>query len=192
MAGGCVQLPVPAALLEISSINRLVDVASRIVSKHDSNVSQRQAAAEWRAWLSANIASEAKEEAHARWRQWQDALFALGLVEEHLAVALSARSKAFMVFMDTAARYGSGRLSLRVRPAFPTACSRLCAHNADPCTLCTELMARLKLLPSYGSCICCTEQRPRAFLIMPCFLLLVSILVGMPRCSATCTSSLRA
>lgn len=118
---GCVQLPVPAALLEISSINRLVDVASRIVSKHDRSVSQRQAAAEWRAWLSANIASEAREEAHARWRQWQEALFALGLVEEHLAVALSARSKAFMVFMDTAARYGSGRLSLRVRTTFTTA-----------------------------------------------------------------------
>ncbi len=110
------QLPVPAALLEISSINRLVDVAARIVSKHDSNASQRQAATEWRAWLSANIASEAREEAHARWRQWQQALCALGLVEDHLAVALSARSKAFNVFMDTAARYGSGRLSLRVRP----------------------------------------------------------------------------
>ncbi|KAK9915992.1 hypothetical protein WJX75_007069 [Coccomyxa subellipsoidea] len=115
IAGENLELPVPAALLEISSINRLVDVASRIVSKHDRSVSQRQAAAEWRAWLSANIASEAREEAHARWRQWQEALFALGLVEEHLAVALSARSKAFMVFMDTAARYGSGRLSLRVQ-----------------------------------------------------------------------------
>ena len=113
------QLPVPAALLEISSINRLVDVASRIVAKHGRNTDQKQAAAEWRAWLSANIASETSEAAHDRWQQWQEALHTLGLVEEHLAVALSARSKAFMVFMDTAARYGSGRVSLRVSHSPP-------------------------------------------------------------------------
>lgn len=46
----------------------------------------------------------------------EQVLAAMGLVEEHLAVALSARSKAFMVFMDAARCHGSGRVSLRVSP----------------------------------------------------------------------------
>lgn len=61
----------PAALLEISSINRLVDIVSRIVSRHDADVSQAQAAAEWRAWLARNIAAETPVAAAARWEEWQ-------------------------------------------------------------------------------------------------------------------------
>lgn len=89
------QLPVPPALLEISSLNRLMGVASRIVGR--------------------SLAHESQEAAAARWREWQSAATALGLAPLHLAVALSAQSKALMIFMHMAARYGSGRVTFKAR-----------------------------------------------------------------------------
>ncbi len=84
------QLPVPLALLEISSLNRLMSIASKIVGR--------------------TLSNESQEAALARWKEWQRASNALGLHPQHLAVALSAQSKALMVFMHMAARYGSGRV----------------------------------------------------------------------------------
>lgn len=109
-----VQLPVPPALLEISSINRLLDIASRIVSRHDAPLPQTKAAAMWRQWLAARIAAETPEAAEARWRDWQGVLRTFGTSNEQLAVALSSRSKAFMIFMHMAMRHGSGRVSFKV------------------------------------------------------------------------------
>ena len=88
------QLPVPPALLEISSLNRLMSIAARIVGR--------------------GLSAESQEAAHARWREWQSASNALGLHPQQLAVALSAHSKALMVFMHMAARYGSGRVAFKV------------------------------------------------------------------------------
>ena len=88
------QLPVPPALLEISSLNRLMSIASRIVGRE--------------------LSHESQEAAHARWKEWQSASNALGLQQQHLAVALSAQSKALMIFMHMAARYGSGRVAFKV------------------------------------------------------------------------------
>ena len=89
-----VQLPVPPALLEISSLNRLMSIASRIVGR--------------------GLSHESQEAAHARWKEWQSASNALGLQQQHLSVALSAQSKALMIFMHMAARYGSGRVAFKV------------------------------------------------------------------------------
>ena len=83
-----VQLPVPPALLEISSLNRLMGIMSSIVGR--------------------SLKNEPQSEGAARWREWQSAANALGLQGQHLAVALSAQSKALMIFMHMAARYGSG------------------------------------------------------------------------------------
>ena len=91
---GVWQLPVPPALLEISSLNRLMAIASRIVGR--------------------DLAHESQEAAAQRWRAWQSAASALGLTSQHLAVALSAQSKALMVHMHMAARHGSGRVSFKV------------------------------------------------------------------------------
>ncbi|CAL5218423.1 g101 [Coccomyxa viridis] len=87
---GMLRLPVPLALLEISSLNRLMSIASKIVGR--------------------TLSNESQEAALARWKEWQRASNALGLHPQHLAVALSAQSKALMVFMHMAARYGSGRV----------------------------------------------------------------------------------
>jgi hypothetical protein len=116
---------VPPALLEITSINRLVDVASRIVSKHGAALPQGKAAARWREWLARNIAAETQEAAQARWREWQQVLSTLGIREEHLAVALSSRSKAFMIFMHMAMGHGSGRVSFKVQTPHPLLRMRL-------------------------------------------------------------------
>lgn len=94
MLTGVLQLPVPPALLEISSLNRLMSIASRIVGR--------------------DLAHESQEAAAQRWRAWQSAASALGLTSQHLAVALSAQSKALMVHMHMAARHGSGRVSFKV------------------------------------------------------------------------------
>lgn len=90
------QLPVPPALLEISSLNRLLDVAGRIVARR--------------------LTSETQEAAAARWAEWLAVAEQLGLQERHLAVALSAPSKALMISMHMASRYGAGRVGFRVRP----------------------------------------------------------------------------
>ena len=90
----CAQLPVPPALLEISSLNRLLGLAGRIMARH--------------------VASEPQEAAAARWREWLEVAGQLGLAECHLAVALAAPGKALMISMHMAARYGSGRVSFKV------------------------------------------------------------------------------
>ena len=109
---GVSQLPVPPALLEISSLNRLVGIASRLVGR--------------------NLAHESQEAAAARWREWQSAASALGLTSQHLAVALSAQSKALMVHMHMAARHGSGRVSFKV--THDLASSHSCrAHSLSLC-----------------------------------------------------------
>ncbi|CAK0737023.1 hypothetical protein CVIRNUC_000842 [Coccomyxa viridis] len=97
VAGERGELPVPPALLEISSLNRLMSIASRIVGR--------------------DLAHESQEAAAQRWRAWQSAASALGLTSQHLAVALSAQSKALMVHMHMAARHGSGRVSFKVAEA---------------------------------------------------------------------------
>ena len=98
-----VQLPVPLALLEISSLNRLMGIASKIVGR--------------------DLSNESQEEALVRWKEWQSASSALGLHPHHLAVALSAKSKALMVYMHMAARYGSGSFKFEVRPISVGCCT---------------------------------------------------------------------
>ena len=104
------QLPVPPALLEISSLNRLMSIASRIVGR--------------------DLEHESQEAAAQRWRAWQSAASALGLTSQHLAVALSAQSKALMVHMHMAARHGSGRVSFKV------ICSFASSHWRSAFSLC--------------------------------------------------------
>ena len=93
------QLPVPPALLEISSLNRLLDVAGRIMARR--------------------LVSEPQGAAAERWAEWLAVAEQLGLRERHLAVALSAPSKALMISMHMAARYGSGRVGFKVRAPAP-------------------------------------------------------------------------
>ena len=100
------QLPVPPALLEISSLNRLLALAGRIVGRH--------------------CDAEPKEAAAQRWAEWLAVAGQLGLRDCHLAVALSAPSKALMISMHMAARYGSGRVSFKVR--CPPACNNAPTH----------------------------------------------------------------
>ncbi len=85
----------PPALLEISSLNRLLGLAGRIVGR--------------------DCAAEPKEAAAARWAEWLAVASQLGLRDAHLAVALSAPSKALMISLHMAARYGSGRVSFKAR-----------------------------------------------------------------------------
>ena len=150
---GLLQLPVPPALLEISSLNRLMAIASRIVGR--------------------DLAHESQEAAAQRWRAWQSAASALGLTSQHLAVALSAQSKALMVHMHMAARHGSGRVSFKVvytfasshwRPTFPLCVSCALQH----CVVALNLAAQCTH-PVHGQrAPAAKEEGPCSTSCLPC------------------------
>ena len=72
-----------------------------------------------------------QEAAAARWREWHSTANALGLTPQHLAIALSAGSKAFMTFMHMSARFGSGRVAFKVSPADGTPDGRIPIDQGD-------------------------------------------------------------
>ena len=135
------QLPVPPALLEISSLNRLMAITSRIVGR--------------------GLSHESQEAASTRWRGWQTAANSLGLQSQHLAVALSAQSKALMIFMHMAARYGSGRVTFKVRPC-PTG-TRIeglaCNDMRSACPMCCHKGTRSSVPATLHSMSCKSPRR---------------------------------
>ena len=142
---GPVQLPVPPALLEISSLNRLLALAGRIVGRH--------------------CDAEPKQAAAQRWAEWLAVAGQLGLRDCHLAVALSAPSKALMISMHMAARYGSGRVSFKVccAPTCTHACYNACCRRLHAC-LCSPQGSAAELL-LWPPCCCLAIYRCRIHIL---------------------------
>ncbi|KAK9800184.1 hypothetical protein WJX73_005397 [Symbiochloris irregularis] len=88
------KLPAPAEVFQVNSINHLARMVSLITTRE--------------------IQISSRERAMARWAQWRQLTSAIGLVEEGMALALNATSRALLIFLQAPAKAGSSHCTMQV------------------------------------------------------------------------------